>query len=219
MVYAPCPACALHHVGAVSTPDCPVCAGEARISLNDKLALAEGYDAWPDREALWDHGVEKNVPESALLALGAGILCRAVWLGLARAARSTVGCTDVERVRVLRARLAGFRDSHVIDSVAPVTGPVLVPEPGDDALVAELDAVPAGPSFTRLPNGQPPSRSAAGHPSPLAMLLDPVDLDTPPGLRYTDHARVWRVADEIDRAVTLNASTHANPDDLVGAAA
>lgn len=217
MAYAPCPACALHHVGVVAPADCPVCDGEARIVLNDALAMAEGYQAWPDSDQLW-RGVDK-IPVGRIRDLGLGILCRAVWLGLARSARSTVGQPEEVRVAALRERVRVLRDAQVLDSTAPVGAPAsLVPVEGDDWLLADLAAAHTGPSFERLPLGEPPARSAGGHPSGLAKLVDPVDLNTRPGARHLEHMRVWRAADVIDQAVTLVAATRTHPDDLVGAA-
>lgn len=218
MAYAPCPACALHHVGAVATPECPVCGGEARIVLNEALAMAEGYQAWPDGDQLW-RGVDK-IPVGRIRDLGLGILCRAVWLGLARVARATVGEPEEVRVAALRERVQVLRDAQVLDGAAPVGSPACVVRvPGDDVLLAGLSAAHTGPSFERLPLGEPPARSAGGHPSELAKLVDPVDLNTRPGARHLEHVRVWRAADVIDQAVTLVAATRTHPDDLVGAAA
>ena len=216
MVYAPCPACVMQHVGAVASPECPVCAGQARISLHPASCLAEG------RASMLVHDRTKRggggVPEATAMEFGARVLCRAVWLGLGRAARSTVGEPAAVRERVLRERMAGFRDTLVVDPTAPV---VTAGGVEDDPVVAqELDQPFTGPVLNRVPLGQPPKVSAAGHPSALARAVDPVNLDTvAPFTRAAVHHRLWWSADRVDQAVTLASASPAHPHGLIGKAA
>lgn len=222
MVYAPCPACCMRWVGAVASPECPVCGGEARIAINRRVALAEGLSAWPDWERVYHH----TVPEGEAVALGARIVSRGVWLGLARVARDTADKPVEARCEALRARVRVWREWRVLGEgvPAPEACGCFAALPGDDALFAGLCAAHVRPArrskVTAL--GAGPRLSASGHSSPLAMAVDPLDLDARAGKRFLDDRRVWNAADALDLAVTgLANSTRCEAPgfDLVGAAA
>lgn len=224
MVYAPCPACMMRWVGTVASPDCPVCQGQARLEINPRVALAEGIAAWPDRDRI-DHGAH-NLTDETLRLFGARIVSKGLWVSLARVARDTADKPVESRCEALRGCVALWRRWNVlgVGVPAPEACGCFEPLPGDDALLAGLCAAhekpPARSKVTELGGG--PRRSASGHPSPLAMAVDPVDLDTRAGKRFLEDRRIWNAADALDQAVTELANTTRSEQpgfDLIGTAA
>ena len=226
----PCPVCMMAWAGAVAEADCPVCEGEARLQLSD----------------------------SAVKAYGARTVSAALWLGLARAARKAMvdHPDDVEghhRKAVLGACVGRAVAANLVGEAKPWGGegrawsfkndswtrrepdPVRLSRLLCDAPLHESDVVtlmaphePPGAACRPVARGGRPALSEHGHPSLLAVVADPYDMDLDNRKRVADWARKWREADMLDRAVTemtRNATTrawgHQQQDlfDLVGMAA
>ena len=228
--YVICPACCMSWAGSVSEPDCPVCEGEARLQLSD----------------------------SAVRAYGARTVSAALWLGLARAARKALvdypdDVTGVHRKAALGACVARATAANLVGEAKAWGGegrawsfkndswnrrepdPVRLSKLLCDAPLHESDVVtlmaphePPGASCRPVARGGRPALSEHGHPSPLALVADPYDMELDNQKRVAQWAAKWREADMLDRAVTemtRNATTrawgHQQQDlfDLVGMAA
>ena len=213
-IFIPCPVCMMAWAGAVSEPDCPVCEGEARLQLS----------------------------ESAVKAYGARTVSAALWLGLARAARKAMvdHPDDVEghhRKAVLGACVGRAVAANLVGEAKPWGGegrawsfkndswtrrepdPVRLSRLLCDAPLHESDVVtlmaphePPGPACRPVARGGRPALSEHGHPSLLAVVADPYDMDLDNRKRIAEWAAKWREADVLDRAVTemtRNATTRA----------
>ena len=230
VTFIPCPACMMSWAGSVSEQGCPVCKGEARLQLSD----------------------------SAVKAYGARTVSAALWLGLARAARKAMVDypDDVEghhRKAVLGACVGRAVAANLVGEARAWGGegrawsfkndswtrrepdPVRLSRLLCDAPLHESDVVtlmaphdPPGPACRPVARGGRPALSEHGHPSPLAVVADPYDMDLDNQKRVAEWARKWREADVLDRAVTEMTRTatprawgHQQQDlfDLVGAAA
>ena len=202
MKWMPCPACAMRWVGGVSPADCPVCAGEARLPINPVVARDLGVQGHENPESL----MKGRDFTDDLVARGARVVSAGVWLGLARAAR------DSRRrnagVGPLRERVEHWWGANVFGEGGNlhVRCRCLEPLPGDGALVSGLCAAHERVGRGRVAPGRLPRLSAAGHPSDLALLVDPVDLDSTPGKRYAATERTWRQASRLEMAVEMVAS-------------
>ena len=226
----PCPACMMAWAGAVAEADCPVCEGEARLQLSD----------------------------SAVKAYGARTVSAALWLGLARAARKAMVDypDDVEghhRKALLGACVGRAVAANLVGEARAWGGegrawsfkndswtrrepdPVRLSRLLCDAPLHESDVVtlmaphePPGASCRPVARGGRPALSEHGHPSLLAVVADPYDMELDNQKRVHQWAGKWRDADVLDRAVTemtRNATTRArggqqtNLFDIVGDAA
>lgn len=200
----PCPSCMMSWAGAVAEPDCPVCEGEARLQLSD----------------------------SAVRAYGARTVSAAIWLGLARAARKALAdypddVTGVHRKAALGACVARATAANLVGEAKLWGGegrawsfkndswtrrepdPVRLSKLLCDAPLHESDVVtlmaphePPGAACRPVARGGRPVLSEHGHPSLLAMVADPYNMDLDNRKRVADWAKKWREADVLDRAVT-----------------
>ena len=200
----PCPACMMAWAGAVAEADCPVCEGEARLQLSD----------------------------SAVKAYGARTVSAALWLGLARVARKAMvdHPDDVEghhRKAVLGACVARAEAANLVGEAKPWGGegrawsfkndswtrrepdPVRLSRLLCDAPLHESDVVtlmaphdPPGASCRPVARGGRAALSEHGHPSLLAVVADPYDMELDNQKRVNQWAGKWRDADMLDRAVT-----------------
>ena len=200
----PCPACMMAWAGAVAEADCPVCEGEARLQLSD----------------------------SAVKAYGARTVSAALWLGLARVARKAMvdHPDDVEghhRKAVLGACVARAEAANLVGEAKPWGGegrawsfkndswtrrepdPVRLSRLLCDAPLHESDVVtlmaphdPPGASCRPVARGGRAALSEHGHPSLLAVVADPYDMELDNQKRVHQWAGKWRDADMLDRAVT-----------------
>lgn len=202
LIFFPCPACALRWVGGVSPEDCPVCAGEARLPINPVVARDLGQEGHENPDSL----LKGRDFTGDLVERGARVVSAGVWLGLARAARDARG--SGQGARVLGERVSHWWDSNVLG----VGGNkhrkcmCLLPMPGDGVLLAGLCAAHERQPGERARLGALPRLSAGGHPSDLALLVDPVDLDSTPGKRFMVRERTWRQASRLELAVEEVAS-------------
>lgn len=203
MLYAPCPVCVLKHVGTVSAPECPVCAGEARITINERMALTQGLDAWPDKDRCY-HG---TVPHDRAKRMGAEIIACSLWLALARCAKDTASLDDEQRLDALSVVVEHFHTARLLGADMDDVSRETHTTNEDSEVYAQLSEPHAGRTFTRLPHGTPPVKSEAGHPSTLARLVDPYQIDIFPGERENTHRRNWFNADVLGQAVDRVAGT------------
>lgn len=229
-IFIPCPVCMMAWAGAVAEADCPACEGEARLQLSD----------------------------SAVKAYGARTVSAALWLGLARAARKALvdHPDDVEghhRKAVLGACVGRAVAANLVGEARAWGGegrawsfkndswtrrepdPVRLSRLLCDAPLHESDVVtlmaphePPGASCRPVARGGRPALSEHGHPSLLAVVADPYDMELDNRKRVHQWAGKWRDADVLDRAVTemtrnvtTRARGHQQQDlfDLVGMAA
>ena len=214
VTFIPCPVCMMSWAGAVAEADCPVCEGEARLRLSD----------------------------SAVRAYGARTVSAALWLGLARAARKAMvdhpdDVTGTHRKQALGACVGRAVAGNLVGEAKPWGGegrawsfkndswkrrepdPVRLSRLLCDAPLYQSDIVtlmaphePPGASCRPVARGGRPALSEHGHPSLLAVVADPYDMDLDNRKRVAEWARKWREADVLDRAVTemtRNATTRA----------
>ena len=212
--YVICPACCMSWAGSVSEPDCPVCEGEARLQLSD----------------------------SAVRAYGARTVSAALWLGLARAARKALvdypdDVSGTHRKQALAGCVARAEATNLVGEARAWGGegrawsfkndswtrrepdPVRLSRLLCDAPLHESDVVslmaphePPGASCRPVARGGRPALSEHGHPSLLAVVADPYDMELDNRKRVAEWAAKWREADVLDRAVTemtRNATTRA----------
>lgn len=203
-VFCPCPVCMMSWAGAVAEADCPVCEGEARLQLSD----------------------------SAVRAYGARTVSAALWLGLARAARKALvdypdDVTGVHRKAALGACVGRAVAANLVGEARAWGGegrawsfkndswtrrepdPVRLSRLLCDAPLHESDVVtlmaphdPPGAACRPVARGGRPVLSENGHPSLLALVADPYDMELDNQKRVADWGKKWREADVLDRAVT-----------------